>query len=33
MTRQCNDIDFEIIYSIINDAAEKYKKAQLTPNK
>ena len=25
MIRQCHDSDFEIIYSIINDAAEKYK--------
>jgi len=25
MIRQCHDRDFEIIYSIINDAAEKYK--------
>jgi N-acetylglutamate synthase-like GNAT family acetyltransferase len=25
MIRQCNDKDFEILYSIINEAAEKYK--------
>ena len=25
MIRQCHDRDFEVIYSIINDAAEKYK--------
>ena len=25
MIRQCNDTDFEIIYSIINDAARVYK--------